>query len=159
MAVRLQTRTGALVEPIRQKVPWFPSRTESIPKLTDHQVLSPIARGKACHTSAIELTLLRHPQRPKFRHPRMEFASEFNMQSTSQLEKCVAHTNGASIHDLDNQRLRILRCTAHAMASSPGGLFFNPGACPWLEGLPLRLSRSSRRHAQPRRSGMQLSAN
>jgi hypothetical protein len=45
------------------------------------------------------------------------------------------------------------------MASSPGGLFFNPGACPWFEGLPLRLSRSSRRHAQPRRLGMQPSAN
>jgi len=89
----------------------------------------------------------------------MEFASEFNMKPTSQLEKCVAHATGASIHDLDNQRLRILRCTAHAMASSPGGLFFNPGACPWFEGLPLRLSRSSRRHAQPRRLGMQPSAN
>ncbi|MGH8830039.1 MAG: hypothetical protein ACREXV_02990 [Polaromonas sp.] len=38
-------------------------------------------------------------------------------------------------HDLDKQRLRILRCTAEAMASSPGGLRFKAGARPWLEGL------------------------
>lgn len=39
-------------------------------------------------------------------------------------------------HDLDRQRLRILRCTAHAMASSPGGLRFKAGTRPWLEGIP-----------------------
>jgi hypothetical protein len=33
--------------------------------------------------------------------------------------------------------LRILRCTAHAMASGPGGLHFVPGAKPWLEGVTL----------------------
>jgi hypothetical protein len=33
--------------------------------------------------------------------------------------------------------LRILRCTAHAMASGPGGLRFVPGDKPWLEGLSL----------------------
>ena len=38
-------------------------------------------------------------------------------------------------HDLDKQRLRILRCTAQAMASSPGGLRFKAGTRPWLEGL------------------------
>ena len=42
----------------------------------------------------------------------------------------------APCHDLDRQRLRILRCTAHAMASSPGGLRFKAGTRPWLEGLP-----------------------
>lgn len=36
---------------------------------------------------------------------------------------------------IDNQRLRILRCTAQAMASSPGGLRFQAGTQPWLEGL------------------------
>ena len=41
----------------------------------------------------------------------------------------------AAIHDLDGQRLRILRCTAHAMASSPGGLRFKAGTRPWLVGL------------------------
>ncbi len=38
-------------------------------------------------------------------------------------------------HDLNLQRLRILRCTAAAMANSPGGLRFKPGTRPWLEGL------------------------
>jgi hypothetical protein len=33
--------------------------------------------------------------------------------------------------------LRILRCTAHAMANGPGGLHFVPGAKPWLEGVSL----------------------
>lgn len=38
-------------------------------------------------------------------------------------------------HDLEQQRLRILRCTAQAMASGPGGLRFKAGTRPWLEGL------------------------
>lgn len=42
----------------------------------------------------------------------------------------------SAIHELDRQRLRILRCTAHAMASSPGGLRFRAGTRPWLDGLP-----------------------
>ena len=46
-------------------------------------------------------------------------------------------------HDLDRQRLRILRCTAHAMASSPGGLRFKAGTRPWLEGIPNALPRNS----------------
>lgn len=44
----------------------------------------------------------------------------------------------AANHDLDKQRLcilRILRCTAKAMASSPGGLRFKAGTRPWLDGL------------------------
>lgn len=43
---------------------------------------------------------------------------------------------GTEIHDLDGQRLRILRCTAHAMATSPGGLRFKRGSRPWLDDLP-----------------------
>ena len=42
----------------------------------------------------------------------------------------------ASHHDLDWQRLRILRCTAQAMANGPGGLRFKAGTRPWLDGLP-----------------------
>ena len=38
-------------------------------------------------------------------------------------------------HYIDKQRLRILRCTAKAMASSPGGLRFKAGTRPWLDGL------------------------
>ncbi len=39
-------------------------------------------------------------------------------------------------YDLGTQCLRILRCTAKAMASSPGGLRFRAGTRPWLEGVP-----------------------
>lgn len=38
-------------------------------------------------------------------------------------------------HPVYQQCLRILRCTAKAMASSPGGLRFKAGTRPWLEGL------------------------
>lgn len=41
----------------------------------------------------------------------------------------------AALHYVDSQRLRILRCTARAMASSPGGLRFKAGTRPWLDGL------------------------
>jgi hypothetical protein len=51
---------------------------------------------------------------------------------------------GAHSHDLDTQRLRILRCTAQAMASSPGGLRFKPGTRPWLEGILISRPASSR---------------
>ena len=33
--------------------------------------------------------------------------------------------------------VRILHCTALAMANGPGGLHFIPGAKPWLDGLSL----------------------
>ena len=61
----------------------------------------------------------------------------------------VRAANSAN-HDLDRERLRILRCTAHAMASSPGGLRFRPGTRPWLDGLPVKPSVSaSRRRLNP----------
>lgn len=41
----------------------------------------------------------------------------------------------AGIQDLNKQCLRILRCTAEALANSPGGLRFKAGTRPWLEGL------------------------
>jgi hypothetical protein len=41
----------------------------------------------------------------------------------------------AGIHDLNQQCLRILRCTARALATSPGGLRFKAGTRPWLEDL------------------------
>ena len=44
-----------------------------------------------------------------------------------------ARLNG--LHDFNHQCLRILRCTAKAMANSPGGLRFKAGTRPWLEGL------------------------
>lgn len=51
----------------------------------------------------------------------------------------------AALHDLDGQRLRILRCTAHAMASTPGGLRFKAGTRPWLDGLVVSASAPARR--------------
>ena len=36
---------------------------------------------------------------------------------------------------IEQQLLRILRCTAQAMVSTPGGLVYSPDARPWLEGL------------------------
>lgn len=37
--------------------------------------------------------------------------------------------------DIKTQCLRILRCTARALANSPGGLRFKAGTRPWLDGL------------------------
>lgn len=40
----------------------------------------------------------------------------------------------ALLHDVEQQSLRILRCTAQALASSLGGLRFTPDSQPWLQG-------------------------
>lgn len=61
-----------------------------------------------------------------------------NLNPTGAIEKSLAHAAHAArlaLHDFDQQRLRILRCTAHAMAAGPGGLRFKAGTKPWLEGL------------------------
>jgi hypothetical protein len=41
----------------------------------------------------------------------------------------------ADIGSPDQQCQRVLRCTARFMAATPGGLRFEPGTRPWLEGL------------------------
>ena len=43
--------------------------------------------------------------------------------------------HASPVQNFNQQCLRILRCTASALANSPGGLRFKPGARPWLEGL------------------------
>ena len=43
--------------------------------------------------------------------------------------------NRKDADDLYLQCLRVLRCSARAMAGSPGGLRFKAGTRPWLEGL------------------------
>lgn len=45
--------------------------------------------------------------------------------------------NGATRpgHAFEQQCLRILRCTAQALANSPGGLRFRAGTQPWLDAL------------------------
>lgn len=50
-------------------------------------------------------------------------------------QACQARQGASVSHYIDKQRLRILRCTAKAMASSPGGLRFQAGTRPWLDGL------------------------
>ena len=56
--------------------------------------------------------------------------------SMAERQHALGRTDSIRIHDLDSQRLRILRCTAQAMASSPGGLRFKAGTQPWLDGIP-----------------------
>lgn len=58
-----------------------------------------------------------------------------NMNLGAELAKTPVYLGNGYVHDLDKQRLRILRCTAQAMASSPGGLRFKAGTRPWLEGV------------------------
>lgn len=65
----------------------------------------------------------------------------------------AGRTACAPLHDLDRQRLRILRCTAHAMASSPGGLRFKAGTRPWLEGLPSASASGKGRRTEARMPG------
>ena len=55
--------------------------------------------------------------------------------SAAECPNSPGQTDMAVTHDLNRQRLRILRCTAQAMASSPGGLRFKAGTRPWLDGL------------------------
>lgn len=72
-----------------------------------------------------------------------------NPKPAGQPVKNAGHAASAAILDLDKERLRILRCTAQAMASSPGGLRFEAGTRPWLEGIsvgsPTSVKRNGRR--------------
>ena len=68
----------------------------------------------------------------------------------------IDQSGSDAMHDLNCQRLRILRCTAHAMANSPGGLRFKAGTRPWLDGLsagvkvfPSRMSLSPNARIRP----------
>ena len=78
-----------------------------------------------------------------------------DLNQNGELKTGMDRAGNAAIHDLDWQRLRILRCTAQAMASSPGGLRFKAGTRPWLEGLSvgrsdLAVMNSRRRDALAR---------
>lgn len=61
----------------------------------------------------------------------------------------MSSTDRSGAYDFSQQCLRVLRCTAEAMASSPGGLRFKAGARPWLDGLKgnrLSLASGGGRH-------------
>lgn len=62
-------------------------------------------------------------------------AMNLNLNLNAEPQKGLGHSGNGYVHDLDRQRLRILRCTAQAMASSPGGLRFKAGTQPWLDGI------------------------
>ena len=62
---------------------------------------------------------------------------QLNLTFAGEPGKSAGNLASSILHELDKQRLRILRCTAHAMASGPGGLRFKAGTQPWLEGLPV----------------------
>ena len=51
------------------------------------------------------------------------------------LDPSARQQNNLQPANLRLQCLRILRCTAEALASSPGGFCFRPGTRPWLDGL------------------------
>ena len=62
----------------------------------------------------------------------------FASSPAAALEASAARGGSLSgFHDVSLQCLRVLRCTAHAMANSPGGLRFKAGTRPWLEGVPM----------------------
>ncbi len=61
--------------------------------------------------------------------------------------KMDEHTQNRPTHDFEQQCLRILRCTAYALANSPGGLRFQAGTRPWLDAL--KDCRSELRLTQP----------
>ncbi|MBC7610260.1 MAG: hypothetical protein H7228_11945 [Polaromonas sp.] len=68
--------------------------------------------------------------------------------SSLKQEQGAGRSLSGGIHDFNLQCLRILRCTAKAMANSPGGLRFKAGTRPWLEGLatvPVLVANSSQR--------------
>jgi hypothetical protein len=49
--------------------------------------------------------------------------------------KSLATSASRPAYQFEQQCLRILRCTAHALANSPGGLRFKAGTQPWLDAL------------------------
>ena len=68
-------------------------------------------------------------------------ATKFN--PASERPQGLDPSQALHVHDFERQRLRILRCTAQAMASTPGGLRFKAGSQPWLDGIPGGLAAPS----------------
>lgn len=61
----------------------------------------------------------------------MTHSSNTTATPDTDAHRSVGHT----LHDFEQQCLRVLRCTALALANSPGGLRFKAGTRPWLEAL------------------------
>jgi len=58
-----------------------------------------------------------------------------NSDATQALSKGFNPSFSNPIHDFEQQCLRVLRCTALALANSPGGFRFKAGTRPWLDAL------------------------
>lgn len=72
-----------------------------------------------------------------------------NSKDTHQSKPLVPHVQtpdalnpGRLDYTFEQQRLRILGCTAQAMASTLGGLRFKAGSRPWLQGLSVGLGHA-----------------
>jgi hypothetical protein len=76
-----------------------------------------------------------HSISPTATEPKMHSEKQQPLQPGFQKSRCE------EVQWLEQVRLKILRCTAQAMASSPGGLRFVAGTRPWLEGLTGGLQR------------------
>jgi|GEM_PF-1930855 len=60
------------------------------------------------------------------------------LSAAVELGKSIGMSACGPAHEFEQQCLRILRCTAHALANSPGGLRFQAGTRPWLDALSER---------------------
>ena len=58
-----------------------------------------------------------------------------NLNAAVEFGKSLATSAIRPTHEFEQQCLRILRCTALALANSPGGLRFKAGTQPWLDAL------------------------
>ncbi len=61
-----------------------------------------------------------------------------HLNAAVEFGKSLATSATRPTHDFEQQCLRILRCTALALANSPGGLRFKAGTQPWLDALSER---------------------
>lgn len=58
-----------------------------------------------------------------------------HLDAAVEFGKTLATRATGPSHAFEQQCLRILRCTAQALANSPGGLRFKAGTQPWLDAL------------------------
>ncbi len=66
-----------------------------------------------------------------------------HLNAAVELGKSIRVSASGPAHDFEQQCLRILRCTAHALANTPGGLRFKAGTRPWLDALSMPRSDMS----------------
>jgi hypothetical protein len=65
----------------------------------------------------------------------MEVKMEMKLYSSANMQAGVHAASKAPMHAFEQECVRILRCTALALANSPGGLIFAAGTRPWLDAL------------------------